>query len=362
MKSSNKPISKIQAPIGDVRDSNSLYNHMRAFLLWRAERQYSVRTINYNEECLRYFILWCEERGLQRPQEITRPILERYQRYLFLYRKVNGQPLSPYTQYNRITPLKTYFTWLTKQNHILYNPASDLELPRLSQRLPRHILNVHEVETILALPDITTSLGMRDRAILETLYSTGMRRLELVELDVFSIDYQRGAVMIRQGKGNKDRLIPIGERALQWIVKYRDDVRPEFASGTNDQSLFLTHLGGSFHPRHLTHLVRDYIKQAQIGKSGSCHLFRHTMATLMLENGADIRYIQAMLGHANLNTTQIYTHMSINKLKDIHTATHPGRVIAAGQSKEAKAMQEQSANDSDALLALLDNEAQEEDG
>lgn len=347
--------------IGDVRDSNSLYNHMRRFLMWRLERQFSEQTVDHDENCLRYFITWCDERGLTRPQDITRPILERYQRYLFLYRKANGQPLSARTQCGRIAPLRNYFTWLAKQNHILYNPASDLELPRVDQRLPKHILSVKEVEIILALPDLTTGLGIRDRAILETLYSTGMRRAELIDLTVFSIDYEGGAVMIRQGKGGKDRLIPIGERAMQWIAKYRDDVRPELVSGANDSTLFLTKTGEVFCTGRLSALVRDYIDKAKINKSGSCHLFRHSMATLMLENGADIRFIQAMLGHASLTSTQLYTHVSIRKLKDIHNATHPGRVIEVKPScivdEEAKREVE-----SERLLALLDDEAQEERG
>lgn len=361
----NEPAKhKTKAIIGDVRDTNSLYNHMRAFLLWRAERQYSAQTVKRDEECLRYFILWCDERGLLHPQDITRPILERYQRYLFLYRKVDGKPLSPRTQHSRLTPLRGYFTWLTKQNHILYNPASDLELPRIDKRLPKHILSVKEVETVLALPDVGTSLGIRDRAILETLYSTGMRRLELIRLGVFSIDHERGAVMIRQGKGNKDRLIPIGERALQWIVKYRDDVRPEIVSGANDDTLFLTHTGLSFTPQHLSYLVREYIEKAKIGKTGSCHLFRHTMATLMLENGADIRFIQVMLGHSSLTSTELYTHVSIRKLKDIHTATHPGKVIVGRQKHRIDAANSAAADDdslNDALRHLLEQEAQEED-
>jgi integrase/recombinase XerD len=189
--------------------------------------------------------------------------------------------------------------------------------------------------------------------------------------------------MIRQGKGNKDRLIPIGERALQWIAKYRDDVRPEIVSGANDDTLFLTHTGLPFTPQHLSYLVREYIDKAKIGKSGSCHLFRHTMATLMLENGADIRFIQAMLGHSNLNSTQLYTHVSIRKLKDIHTATHPGKVIStqqkhsmdvANDTANNAAGDDESLNDdndndnnsdnndnlNDALRHLLEQEAQEE--
>jgi len=208
--------------------------------------------------------------------------------------------------------------------------------------------------TVLAVPDIKTMIGIRDRAMLETLYSTGMRRMELIGLKLFDIDPERGTVMIRQGKGKKDRMVPIGVRALAWIAKYRDDVRPEFASGADDGTLFLTTLGEAFMPNRLTQLARGYVDAADIGKGGACHLFRHTMATLMLENGADIRFIQAMLGHADLSTTQIYTQVSIRTLKEIHTATHPGRPIVAARNPAP-------ASDIDMLLAALDREAEDEE-
>ena len=345
----------VKPPIGDVRDPDSLYHTMRRFLVWQSERQYSPATVRHSDECLRVFITWCDERGLGRPQDITKPILERYQRHLFLYRKDNGQPLTPRTQYSWLTPVRGFFKWLAKQNHILYNPASDLDMPRMGHRLPKHILTIAEVETVLAQPDLGESVGIRDRAILETFYSTGMRRLELVGLGVFDVDADRETVMIRQGKGQRDRMIPIGARALEWIAKYRDDVRPELVAGSDPGTLFLTHYGETFTPGRMSDLVRDYIKAAKLGKQGSCHLFRHTMATLMLENGADIRYIQAMLGHASLNTTQLYTQVSIRQLKDIHTATHPGRIIT-GRTHDAG-----SGAADDALLAALDQEAAEED-
>ena len=344
----NRPV------IGDVRDPNSLYHYLQRFNAWQAEKNYAATTIAVRDVHLRYFLLWCEERSLRRPQEITKPILERYQRYLFYYRKEDGQPLTVRSQYCRTTPLRAFFKWLAKRNYILYNPASDLELPRLEKRLPKFILSSKEAETVLAMPDLGTATGIRDRAIMETLYSTGMRRMELIGLHLIDVDLDRGTVMIRQGKGKKDRMIPIGERALAWIGKYRDEVRSELAISSDDGTLFLTNLGECFTPNRLTQLVRDYVNGAELGKTGACHLFRHTMATLMLENGADIRFIQAMLGHADLSTTQIYTQVSIRKLKDIHTATHPGRPITGRSHATASTDSER-----DALLATLDTEAQD---
>jgi integrase/recombinase XerD len=136
---------------------------------------------------------------------------------------------------------------------------------------------------------------------------------------------------VRQGKGKKDRMIPIGERAIRWIDRYVTEVRPGLVLEPDEVTLFLSNLGESFSPNRLTQMVREYVDAAQINKRGSCHLFRHTMATLMLENAADIRFIQQMLGHAELSTTQIYAHVSIRKLKEIHSATHPARLENNGR-------------------------------
>ncbi len=355
------------AVIGPAHDPDSLYHQMQPFLQWMLEKNYSPRTVDNRELYLRYFIQWCDERGLTRPQEITRPILERYQRHLFLHRKKDGQPLSTRSQGTRIVPIRAWFKWLTKNNRILYNPASDLELPRQEHRLPRHILTSQEADQVLNVPDAQTPMGVRDRAMLETFYSTGMRRMELIGLHQFDIDYERGTVMVRQGKGKKDRMIPIGERALAWIQKYRDAVRPQMALAQDDGTLFLTNQGDAFTPNRLTQMVRDTINAAGIHKKGSCHLFRHTMATLMLENGADIRFIQAMLGHAELSTTQIYTQVSIVKLKEIHTLTHPARLqrlqtahTDAQMSEDTPTPQGEPEDPAAALLAALDAEGDEE--
>jgi len=166
-------------------------------------------------------------------------------------------------------------------------------------------------------------LGIRDRAIIETLYSTGIRRAELIHLKLYDIDTRNGTLMVREGKGKKDRMVPLGQRACLWIDKYTDEVRPGLVVEPDDGWLFLHEYGEAFHRNRLTDLVRKYIEQAGIGKPGACHIFRHTMATLMLDNGADIRHIQMMLGHSQLSTTEIYTQVSIKKLKEVHTLTHP---------------------------------------
>jgi integrase/recombinase XerD len=172
--------------------------------------------------------------------------------------------------------------------------------------------------------DIEDTIGLRDRAILETFYSTGMRRMELANLAVYNLDMERGTLVVRKGKWRKDRVIPIGERALAWIEKYLAESRPRLVVEPDPGTVFLTGMGQPLTPNRLTQMVGDYVRKAGIPKKGSCHLFRHTMATLMLEGGADVRYIQEMLGHAKLDTTQTYTQVSIRRLKQVHSGTHPG--------------------------------------
>ena len=342
-----------------VAANDRMHALLNEYLVWMGVQNFSADTVTTRRTCVGYFLDWCRERGLDTPQEITRPVLERYQRALYQYRKKNGEPLTFRTQNSRLRALRGWFRWLARQNHILHNPASELILPRLENRLPKYILNADEAEAILRQPDIATIEGLRDRAILETFYATGMRRMEIANLKLYDIDKERGTVMIRLGKGKKDRHIPIGERALAWIGKYIAEARAELLVAADDGTVFLDGPGEPFDRVRLTTLVRGYIRKAKIGKQGGCHLFRHTVATLMLENGADIRVIQEMLGHARLSTTELYTRVSINLLKQVYLATHPGALL-----KRPAAKAEDAAAAAELMAALMDEamaEAEEED-
>ena len=233
-----------------------------------------------------------------------------------------------WSQHGRLVAVNGLFRWLTKQRALPANPAAELELPRVTaQRLP-HPLSDGEITDLLARADPTTSIGLRDRAILETGYSTGLRRMELIRLRLYDLDLARGVLAVREGKGRKDRVVPIGERAIVWLQRYLDMSRPQFAVEPDEGTIFLTRRGRPFHPNHLSRLTRDYVVAAGIAKRGACHLLRHTMATAMLEHGADIRVIQEILGHARLTTTQLYTRVSIRLLKAVNTATHPAARLA----------------------------------
>ncbi len=325
--------------------------YLHAHLEWMAVSGYAEDTLRLRRVAIRRFISWCEERALRDPKEITKPILERYQRHLFYYRKADGRPMTLGTQFGCLAPLKTFFKWLTRENHILYNPASELTLPKLPKHLPRVILSIQEVESILREAQPSNPSGLRDRAMLETLYSTALRRMELPGLALYDVDLTRRLVMVREGKGKRDRVVPIGARAAAWVEKYLQEARPQLLI-TESEALFLTDYGEPVTPAYVAERVRRYMVFAGIDKPGAAHLFRHACATHMLENGADTRFIQALLGHESLSTTQVYTHVSIDKLREIHDATHPARL----QRKADRSVMRQPDAEAQMLLAAIEAE------
>jgi integrase/recombinase XerD len=361
---------------GDPETSGGFRAYLVDFLEWMAARRFSAHTIKNRRIELGYFIDWCEERSILRPDDVTRALLERYRQHVFHYRRKSaggtaspeGQPLSFQTQAKRLISVRVFFQWLARNHHLLYNPASELELPRPEKRLPRHILSVAEVEQIMNALDTTepTGLGLRDRAMLEALYSTGMRRAELVALRTDDVDLERGTVLIRQGKGAKDRMVPIGRRACAWIEKYLYTVRPLYIDDVDSAILFLAKHGEGMQGKQLSVIVKKAIEAANLDRfqdthpNAACHLFRHACATHMLENGADIRYIQALLGHEDLSTTEVYTRVSILQLKAVHERTHPARL--QGRSGDDGGEDDlPPADPRESLLAMLEAENDVED-
>ena len=299
-----------------------------ALAVWRdlyleslAARNYSEQTREGRHTALRHFLAWAAERDITRAGEVTRLVLEAYQRWLWKLVRPGGRRLGWSSQRNRLTVLRDWFRWLTRQNVILHNPASELELPRPEKRLPTGALTVTQVDALLAIPNVLDPLGVRDRAMLEVFYSTGLRRFELCGLDVVDYHALRRTLTVRRGKGHKDRVVPLGARAVQWLERYLAEVRSRLCLDTRETTLFLTGYGGPFNPDVLSRMVRDWLES--LGLKGSCHLLRHTCATHMLEGGADIRFIQQLLGHAKLDTTAIYTEVSILQLQEVHARCHP---------------------------------------
>jgi len=304
-----------------------LIRALRAYLDFLLVRNYSPCTIHSAEHyCLR-FIEWADDRSLTGAAEITLPLLESYQRHVYHRRKANGQRLGPIAQHSHLVVLRCWLKWLARHEWIGGDPGRDMVLPRRPKRLPRAILSEQEIETLLCQPDLSTPTGLRDRTIMETFYSTAMRRSELAYLDLADLDLERGTIRIRDGKGQKERMVPVGRRAIGWLESYLATARRVMLQRVSGQvpGVFLTTLGRRLVGSYLSDMVRRYLVASGVAKQGGCHLFRHTAATRMMENGADVRIIQSLLGHGDLNATQIYTHVTINRLREVHRQTHPAR-------------------------------------
>jgi integrase/recombinase XerD len=315
---------------GDPSDPAGFHRAIAEWLEWLEVHGYAPETVLDRSWNLANFVAWAALRGIVRPAEVTLPVLEAYQRHVAGRRKPDGMPLARSTQEKAIVPLRGFFAWCTRSHRILYNPASELVLARKTHPLPQATLSVAEAEVVLALPDLDGPLGLRDRAMLELLFATGMRRGELVTLDLCDVDLPRRYLTLRQTKNRWDRVVPSGERAAAWLAAYLDRSRPQLVIGEDPGAVFLAANGERLGPKWLSAQVHHYLAASGVGKPGSCHLFRHTAATLMLEGGADVRYVQELLGHRNLSSTQLYTRVAPERLAAVHAATHPGARLPSG--------------------------------
>ena len=324
---------------GDASDPAGLTALLQRYLTWLEVHHFAENTVNIRRLQLSRFITWCDERSVTRACDVTPELIERFQRHLFYYRKKDGQPLCISSQSHWLTSLRSWMTWMKDQRQIELNPALEMIFPKEEKRLPRHALSLQEVEAVLAQPDITRPCGLRMRAILELLYSSGLRRMEVLRLERSDIDRERRVILVRLGKGKKDRFVPLGERALFWLDKYLAEARSKLCDDPTQPLLFVSTNGTPLHPNYISSQVRKMMNRAGITKAGSCHLFRHTAATMMLDGGADVRHIQAILGHENLGTTQIYTHVSIGKLCEVHERTHPARLFRRQRADNAASPQ-----------------------
>ena len=285
---------------------------------------YAPRTVETNNYLLNRFVTWCTERGVSQVAELSMDIVQAYRNHLFHYRNPRtDKPLAASSQSYHLIQLRTLCRWMFYQKIVADDFGLSLQIPHVSKKIYSKFLTLPEMSKLLTQPDLTTTQGIRDRAILETFFSTAMRATELSELTLYDVDFERQMVMIHHGKGDRERLTPISREALSWISKYLNDVRPGYAMHNQTNTLFLTHRGKQIDRGILSKMVHGYLKPAKIGKLGGCHMIRHTAATLMLENGADLRSLQTLLGHARLDTTQRYTHITLDRLREVHSKTHP---------------------------------------
>ncbi len=281
----------------------------------RCEKTLSGNTVEayrYDLQRLHSFLV---QHRIERIADVRPDLLSRYVRVLF------DIGFAPASIQRTIASLRSYFAFLAAEGEVGEDPTVLLESPRNTRYLPS-VLTVGEVEKILSAIDLDRRCGIRDRAMFETLYATGMRVSELASFTYEQISFEDEIVRIF-GKGSKERLVPIGKVALHWIEEYCATERPGLARPFSDSTVFLSNRGRPFSRMGIWKMIRCYTKAAGIGKDVSPHTFRHSFATHLLEGGADLRTVQEMLGHANIVTTEIYTHVDREYLREVHRSFHP---------------------------------------
>lgn len=277
-------------------------------------KHYSQATIAHYTQHLKDLFVYLDRNGIADITRVTNDMLTTYLAGLM------DLPLATATVALKLRAAKRFFAWLEETNHILINPAEYLKEPKKETRLPRTVLTESEARKILDQPNLSTMTGIRDRAILEVLYSTGIRLEELVGLTIYDVDLQGGQLRINKGKGAKDRVVPLGRHATRLLKEYISRIRPRSA---RNRSLFLNRSGEPLSKQMVRIMIRNHAKDAGIAKKVTPHTFRHTFATTLVRNGADIVAVSKMLGHARLSNTQIYTRVAGMEVKKTHAASHP---------------------------------------
>ncbi len=293
---------------------------------------FSPRTIGDYINQLKFFIEYVQTTEIEEITQIDKETIHKYQMYLYSYQKAcpdrsqgNSKSLSLETQYARLVPVKSLFRFLVNRGYFLYDPTTSLELPKRKRNLPKGIMTKKEIFKILSQPDPDSILGLRDKAILELLYSTGIRNSELRNLTIYDIDTVHHELRINQGKGRKDRIIPLGEIASKYVETYGQVSRPLILEEKQQiqNLLFVSKKGKKITTANLIWMIQKYVKKAKLTKHITTHSFRHTCATHMLRGKSNLRYIQELLGHSSIATTQIYTQVEVSDLKREHRRSHP---------------------------------------
>ncbi len=285
--------------------------------------RYAPGTIKRHGYFLKRFLAYLEEQGVHEIAQITKDTIQDYQECIYETVNSRGEPNSVFHQNNNLKAIKGFFRFLVEHNYLVSDPARDISYARTPRRLPRSILTGPEAKKVIHAPNTKTATGYRDRAIMEVFYSTGIRRNELINLQLVDVDYHEGFVRVNSGKGLKDRVVPIGKIACRYLENYVKVVRPMLVIDPTDNHLFLSMNGTKISENRVWQLIKIYGNKTKIKKNITTHTFRHTCATLMLRNKANIRHIQELLGHSSLESTQVYTRVSITDLKEVHSKCHP---------------------------------------
>lgn len=304
----------INFPEGNLFPEENLY--VEEFLNYLSiERGLSAHTRESYQSDLRKFIRFLENKGKMDFEQVKREDVIDF----LMEEKDRG--LAPHSLSRNLVSIRMLFRFLATEGYLRQDVTEVLESPRLWQILPE-VLSISEVETLLKQPDDRRKFGIRDKAILELLYASGLRAAELVNLRVSDLNLESGFVRC-WGKGSRERIVPLGRKAVAAIRNYLIRARPQFRKGTDPAILFLSSQGKALSRQRLWGLFKKYLLQAGLGKKMSPHTLRHSFATHLLSRGADLRVVQEMLGHANISTTQIYTHVDRARLKEVHRKFHP---------------------------------------
>jgi integrase/recombinase XerD len=279
--------------------------------LW-IERGLSDNTLSAYRSDLYQFSSWLQQQNVELINVEAKEVLA----YLAL-----AEGKSTRTVARRLSSLRRLYEYLLREDQIKHNPVSNVDAPKLGRSLPKS-LTESEVEALLEAPDIEDMLGIRDKCMLELLYATGLRVSELVGLTVQQVNLRQGVVRVT-GKGNKERLVPLGEEAAQWLEQYLGSARNEILNNSLSDALFPSKRGNAMTRQTFWYMIKRYAVVAGVNKNLSPHVLRHAFATHLINHGADLRVVQMLLGHSDISTTQIYTHVARERLKDLHGEHHP---------------------------------------
>jgi integrase/recombinase XerD len=284
--------------------------------------RYAEKTATGYLRAARVFLVWMGGRGLDLADVRTADV-QAYLGHVYASKKKDGQTYSASDQMHRLAAVKILFRFLCRRGDLLTDPAGPVEYPRREQRLPRGVLTREEARRLVEAPDTKTSEGLRDRAILETFYGTGLRANELARLKCVDVDTEDRIVRVLLGKGSKDRNVPLTRAAAAAIEAYLALGRPRIRGAAKSPLLFLASRGGATYDSLLNDIVQGMARRAGIERHITCHSLRHSVATHLLKGGADIRHIQALLGHSSLQSTERYTHVEISDLTKVVQRAHP---------------------------------------
>jgi integrase/recombinase XerD len=280
---------------------------------------------NYAKDMKMFFEWAAKQDGTQLKElaDLTKDLMTAYQEYQYSRHTKQGGNLKPATQGRRVEAVKRFCEYLVAQERILVDPCAGIRTARQPKRLPRNVLTEREMRRLLSAADLSSHVGVRNRAMLEFLYGTGVRNSELRNLKVEDVDLKEGWLRIAAGKGGKERIVPLGKAAVYFVSGYLRQTRPVFLKKKESEYLFLSRVGGKLHQGTLCDIIEALARRAKLKKRITPHGLRHSCATAMLRGRAGIRYIQEMLGHASLQSTQIYTKVEIADLKRVHARCHP---------------------------------------